>query len=99
MKGTQEGSKKLGEKNRRQHKQEILMKIEKKTWKEKVNLITFIEGEIYATADVKSKTERIEIITKEEVHNLNMMGLKWEEIRDGLSQAEIVKDDYTNLTL
>ena len=62
-------------------------------------MITFIEGEIYATADVKSKTERIEIITKEEVHNLNMMGLKWEEIRDGLSQAEIVKDDYTNLTL
>ena len=62
-------------------------------------MITFIEGEINATADVKSKTERIEIITKEEVHNLNMMGLKWEEIRDGLSQAEIVKDDYTNLTL
>ena len=45
----------------------------------------FIAGVINATSEVKSKTERIQIITKAAIHHLGMMGLKWEEVRDGLS--------------
>lgn len=37
---------------------------EKREWEEKRDLVIFIAGVINATAEVKSKTERIQIITK-----------------------------------
>lgn len=66
-------------------RQEMLKEKEKKGWEEKRDLVTFIAGVINATAEVKSKTERIQIITKAAIQHLGMVGLKWEEIRDGLS--------------
>ena len=45
-------------------------------------LVTFIAGVINATADVKSKTERIHIIVKAAVHHLDMRGIRWEVVRD-----------------
>lgn len=53
-------------------------------WREKMDLVTFVAGVINATAEVKSKTDRIQIITKAAVQHLGMVGLKWEEVRDGL---------------
>ena len=47
--------------------------------------MTFVAGVINATADVKSKTERIQIIVKAAVHHLCMRGIRWEEVRDELS--------------
>lgn len=47
-------------------------------------MVTLIAGVINATAEVKSKTERIQITVKAAVHNLDMMGLKWEEARENL---------------
>lgn len=66
-------------------RQEMLKEKEKKAWEEKRDLVTFIAGVINATAEVKSKTKRIQIITKAAIQHLDMVGLKWEEIRDGLS--------------
>lgn len=51
---------------------------------EKRDLVIFIAGVVNATAEVKSKTDRIQIITKAAIQHLGMWGLKWEEIRDGL---------------
>lgn len=48
-------------------------------------LITFIAGVINATMGVKSKTERIQIITKAAVNHLDFRGLTWEEVRNDLS--------------
>lgn len=45
-------------------------------------MVIFIAGVINATAEVKSKTERIQIITKAAIQHLGMLDLKWEEIRD-----------------
>lgn len=64
---------------------ETIKEKEKSIWKEKKNLVIFIAGVINATAEVKSKTERIQVIVKAAVHHLGMAGLKWEEIHDGLS--------------
>lgn len=55
----------------------------RKMWEEKKKLVTFIAVVINATVEVKSKTERIQIIVKAEVHHLDMRGL--EEVRDNLS--------------
>lgn len=52
---------------------------------EQKRLVTFIAGVINATADVKSKTERIQIIVKAAAHHLDMKGIRWEEVRDELS--------------
>lgn len=60
---------------------------EKREWVEKRDLVIFIAGVINATAEVKSKTDRIQIIAKAAIQHLGMGGLKWEEIRDGLSVA------------
>lgn len=54
-------------------------------WEEKKKIMTFIAGVINATAEVRSKTERIQIIVKAAIHHLDMTGLKWEEVRDELS--------------
>lgn len=48
-------------------------------------MVTFIAGVINATSDVKSKTERIQIV-KAAVHHLDMVVMKWEEIRDSLCE-------------
>ena len=55
-----------------------------KVWREKKNLVTFIAGVINATCEIKSKTERIQIIVKAAEHHLGMRGLKWEEVNDEL---------------
>lgn len=47
--------------------------------------MTFIAGVINATAEIRSKTERIQIIVKAAIHHLDMAGLKWEEVRAELS--------------
>lgn len=67
--------------------QEHVKEREEKEWVEKRDLVIFIAGVINATAKVKSKTDRIQIITKAAIEHLGMLGLKWEEIRDGLSVA------------
>lgn len=56
----------------------------KKAWEEKKKLVTFVAGVINATFEIKSKTERIQVIVKAAEHHLNMIGLKWEEINDEL---------------
>lgn len=48
-------------------------------------LVTFIAGVINATMEVRSKTERIQIIVKAAVHHLEISGLTWEEVRNELS--------------
>lgn len=48
-------------------------------------LVTFIAGVLNATMGVKSKTERIQIITKAAVNHLDFRGLTWEEVRNDLS--------------
>lgn len=48
-------------------------------------MVTFIAGVINATYEIKSKTERIQVIVKAAVHHLDMIGLRWEEVRDELS--------------
>ncbi|XP_035277579.1 uncharacterized protein LOC118229593 [Anguilla anguilla] len=63
----------------------IIQEVEKKLLIEKKKLVTFIAGVINATADVNSKTERIQIIVKAAVHHLDIRGLKWEEVREELS--------------
>lgn len=50
-------------------------------------MVTFITGVINATPGLKSKTERIQVIVKAAIHHLDMKGLKWEEIRDELSES------------
>lgn len=56
----------------------------RKAWIEKKKLVTFIAGVINATHEIKSKTERIQVIVKAAEHHLDMIGLKWEEINDEL---------------
>lgn len=48
-------------------------------------LVTFIAGVINATMEVKSKTERIQIIVKAAVHHLDIKEMTWEEVRNELS--------------
>ncbi len=48
-------------------------------------LVIFIAGVVNATMEIKSKTERIQIIVKAAVHHLNISGLTWEEVRNDLS--------------
>ena len=59
-----------------------VQEFEKKMVEVKKRLVTFIAGVMNATADVKSKTERIHIIVKAAVHHLDMRGLRWEVVRD-----------------
>lgn len=47
-------------------------------------LVTFIAGVINGTADVKSKTERIQLIVMAAVRHLDVTGLTWETVRDDL---------------
>lgn len=60
----------------RTQKQEHFREKEKKEWEEKRDLVIFIAGVINATAEVKSKTERIQIITKATIQHLGMLDLK-----------------------
>lgn len=46
---------------------------------EKRRNLTFIVGVINATAETRSKTERIQIIVKAVVHHLDLIGLKWKK--------------------
>lgn len=55
-------------------------------WEERKKLVTFIAGVINATDEVKSKTERIQIIVKAAAYHLGMRDLKWEEVRDSLNE-------------
>ncbi len=48
-------------------------------------LVTFIAGVVNATMEVKSKTERIQIIVKAAAHHLDVTGLTWEEVQSDLS--------------
>lgn len=59
----------------------------KREWAKKKKLVTFIAGAINATAGIKSKTERIQVIVIAAVHHLGMEGLKWEEVRDELENS------------
>lgn len=45
-------------------------------------MVIFIAGVINAAAEVKSKTERIQSITKAAIKHLGVLDLKWEEIRE-----------------
>ena len=65
----------------------IVRDIEKKMLEDKKRLVTFIAGVMNVTADVQSKTERMQIIVKAAVHHLDVRGIRWEEVRDELSQA------------
>lgn len=56
----------------------------RKAWIEKRKMVTFLAGVINATFEIKSKTERIQVIVKAAEHHLNMIGLKWEGINDEL---------------
>lgn len=47
--------------------------------------VTFIAGVINATMEVKSKTERIQIIIKAAAQHLDISGMTWEEVRKDLS--------------
>ncbi|KAK7879908.1 hypothetical protein WMY93_033426 [Mugilogobius chulae] len=47
-------------------------------------LITFVAGVINATKEIKSKTERIQVIVKAAVSHLKIDDLCWEEVRDEL---------------
>lgn len=47
--------------------------------------MTFIAGVINSTAEVKSKSEKIQLIVKAAVHHLGLVGLAWEEVRDDLA--------------
>ncbi|KAK7880345.1 hypothetical protein WMY93_033019 [Mugilogobius chulae] len=47
-------------------------------------LITFVAGVINATKEIKSKTERIQVIVKAAVSHLKIDDLRWEEVRDEL---------------
>ena len=60
----------------------IVQEIEKKMLEERKRAVTFIV--MTATADVKCKTERIQMIVKAAVHHLDTRGLRWEEVRDEL---------------
>jgi len=44
----------------------------KEKWEEKKKIVTFIAGVINATAEVRSKTERIQIIVKAAIHHLDL---------------------------
>ena len=46
-------------------------------------LVTFIAGVVNVTMDIKSKTERIQIIVKAAA--LDISGMTWEEVRNELS--------------
>lgn len=59
--------------------------VERKIEEEKKKMVTFIAGVINATSDVKSKTERIQIIVKAACHSLDMKNIRWEDIRGGTS--------------
>ena len=48
-------------------------------------LVTFIAGVVNATMEVRSKTERIQIIVKAAAHHLDISGLTWEEVRNDFS--------------
>lgn len=79
----QEKKNQSGESTKRVSREDHQEKKEK--WEEKKKIVTFIAGVINATAEVRSKTERIQIIVKAAIHHLDMAGLKWEEVRDELS--------------
>ncbi len=50
-------------------------------------LVTFISRVVNATVEVKSKTERIQIIIKAAAHHLDCSGMTWEEVISVLKQA------------
>lgn len=49
-------------------------------------LVTFIAGVINRTAEIKSKTERIQLIVMAAERHLDVTGLTWEIVRDDLKQ-------------
>ncbi|KAL0148948.1 hypothetical protein M9458_055752 [Cirrhinus mrigala] len=49
-------------------------------------LVTFIAGVINGTAEIKSKTERIQLIVMAAERHLDVTGLTWEIVRDDLKQ-------------
>lgn len=46
--------------------------------------MTFVAGVINATYEIKSITDRIQVIVKAAEHYLDTIGLKWEEVIDEL---------------
>lgn len=82
------GQKKSTDKEERGHGQVnhfVMEKVEERIHSEKKRMVTFIAGVINATAGVKSKTERIQIIVKAAIHHLGLREIKWEEVREELS--------------
>lgn len=68
--------------------EKVMAMVERKIEEEKKKMVTFVAGVINATSDVKSKTERIQIIVKAACHSLDMKNIRWEDIRGELiSQA------------
>ena len=56
---------------------------------DKKKLLTFIAGVINRTAEVKSETEKIELIVEAAGRHLSMTGLTWEEVQDDLNQPRV----------
>lgn len=58
---------------------------EKKMLIEVKKLVTFIAGVINTTMEIKSKTERIQVIVKAGAHHLDVSGIAWEEVRNDMN--------------
>lgn len=58
---------------------------ERKMLVEVKKLVTFIAGVINATIEIKSKTEKIQVIVKAAAHHLDVSGITWEEVRNDLN--------------
>lgn len=52
---------------------------------DKKALVTFIAGVINSTAEVKSKSDKIQLVVKAAVNHLGIVGLTWEEVRENLT--------------
>lgn len=54
---------------------EVQESVERKMLVEVQKLVTFITGVINATMEIKSKTERIQVIVKAAAHHLDVSGI------------------------
>lgn len=80
VKKTQKVEQQKSEVGRKEQNVENVQEKEQREWNEKRKIVVFIAGVINATCEIKSKTERIQVIVKAAEHHLDMIGLKWEEV-------------------
>ncbi|KAL4004520.1 palmitoyltransferase ZDHHC5/8 [Sarotherodon galilaeus] len=62
--------------------EKVMAMVERKIEEEKKKMVTFVAGVINATSDVKSKTERIQIIVKAACHSLDMKNIRGKTAKD-----------------